>query len=52
MITADAYKLLADAAVVTGKIGKPHSGIIIVRSNSNAQGFIDMGINVPRYAHT
>ena len=43
-VTADAYKLLADAAVITGKIGKPHSGIIIVRSNSNAQGFIDMGI--------
>jgi formate dehydrogenase major subunit len=44
MVTADAYKLLADAAVITDKIGKAHSGIIIVRSNSNAQGFIDMGI--------
>lgn len=43
-VTADAYKLLADAAVITGKVGKPHSGIIVVRSNSNAQGFIDMGI--------
>ncbi len=47
MVTSDAYKLLADAAVITGKIGKPHSGIIVVRSNSNAQGFIDMGIKVP-----
>ncbi|KZL88766.1 FAD-dependent oxidoreductase [Clostridium magnum] len=47
MVTSDAYKLLADAAVITGKIGKAHSGIIVVRSSSNAQGFIDMGIKVP-----
>ncbi|AKN32743.1 molybdopterin oxidoreductase [Clostridium carboxidivorans P7] len=44
MVTADGYKLLADAAVITGKIGKAHSGIITVRSNSNYQGFIDMDI--------
>lgn len=44
IVTEDTYKLLADAAVITGKIGKPHSGIIVVRSSSNAQGFIDMGI--------
>ena len=44
IVTEDTYKLLADAAVITGKIGKPHSGIIIVRSSSNAQGFIDIGI--------
>jgi formate dehydrogenase major subunit len=47
MVTADSCKLLADAAVITGKIGKPHSGIITVCSNSNAQGFIDMGIKTP-----
>ncbi|HWQ40507.1 MAG TPA: FAD-dependent oxidoreductase, partial [Desulfosporosinus sp.] len=47
ILTADAIKLLADIAVITGKIGKPHSGIILMRSNSNSQGFIDMGIKVP-----
>ena len=47
IVTADSYKLIADAAVITGKIGKPHSGIITVRSNSNSQGFIDMGIKAP-----
>jgi len=47
IVSADAIKLLADVAVLTGKIGKPHSGIILMRSNCNSQGFIDMGINVP-----
>lgn len=46
MVTEDSYKLLADAAVITDKIGKPHSGIITVRSNSNAQGFIDIGVKM------
>jgi len=47
ILTADAIKLLADIAVITGKIGKPHSGIILMRSNSNSQGFIDLGVKVP-----
>ena len=47
IVTADAIKLLADMAVITGKMGKPHSGIILMRSNCNSQGFIDMGVNVP-----
>ena len=47
IVTADAIMLLADIAVITGKIGKPHSGIILMRSNCNSQGFIDMGVKVP-----
>jgi len=46
-VSEDAIKLLADAAVITGKIGKPHRGIIIVRSKCNTQGFIDIGIKTP-----
>lgn len=46
-VTPDAFRLLSNVAVVTGKIGKPHSGIIIVRTNSNTQGFIDLGIKTP-----
>lgn len=47
LVTADAAKLISDIAVMTGKIGKPHSGVILMRSNCNSQGFIDMGVKVP-----
>lgn len=46
-VSTEAFKLFADAAVITGKIGKPHRGIIIVRSKCNTQGFVDMGIKTP-----
>ncbi|MBZ4662568.1 MAG: molybdopterin oxidoreductase [Caloramator sp.] len=38
--------LLADALSLCKKVGKPHSGIILLRSKANTQGFIDMGINM------
>jgi len=46
-VSTNAFMLFADAAVITGKIGKPHRGIIIVRSKCNTQGFIDLGIKTP-----
>jgi formate dehydrogenase major subunit len=46
-VTPDAIKLLAGMAVITGKIGNARRGIIIARSKSNSQGFIDMGIKMP-----
>lgn len=46
-VTTDAFRLVADMAVITGKIGKPHRGIIIVRQKSNTQGFIDLGLKAP-----
>lgn len=46
-VTTDAFRLVADMAVISGKIGKPHRGIIIVRSKSNTQGFIDLGLKSP-----
>lgn len=46
-VTEDAAILLADAAAICKKVGKPHSGIIIIRSKANTQGFIDMGIKMP-----
>ncbi|MCX7695017.1 MAG: NAD(P)-binding protein [Caloramator sp.] len=41
--------LLSDALSLCKKVGKPHSGIIILRSKANTQGFIDMGINISGY---
>lgn len=45
-ISDAALCLLADAAAICKKVGRPHSGIIIVRSKANSQGFIDMGIKM------
>lgn len=46
-ITAEAVKLMAYAAVVTGKVGAAYRGLIIVRSKNNSQGAIDMGFVLP-----
>jgi len=43
-ITADAAKLLANMAVISGHIGKARSGIIQLKANSNSQGLVDMGV--------
>lgn len=44
-ITSDALRLIAYMALLTGKIGRPYRGIILLRKKNNTQGFIDMGIN-------
>jgi formate dehydrogenase major subunit len=46
-VTTDGFRLFADIAVITGKIAKPHRGIIIVRSECNTQGFTDLEIKTP-----
>lgn len=43
-ITADAAKLLANMAVISGHIGNPRNGIIQLKPNNNSQGLRDMGI--------
>lgn len=43
-VTPEAIQLLADMCVITGKIGKPRTGIIILKSKNNSQGAWDMGI--------
>jgi len=47
IVSEDGIKLIADAAVITEKVGKPHRGIIVVRSKANTQGVIDMGLATP-----
>ncbi|KPU46330.1 NADPH-Fe(3+) oxidoreductase subunit beta [Oxobacter pfennigii] len=44
-VTGTGIDLLADIAAITGKVGKPHRGIIVVRSKSNSQGLADLGVD-------
>lgn len=46
-VSEEAVKLIADAAVIAEKVGKPHRGIIIARTKANSQGLIDMGLATP-----
>ncbi len=46
-VSEEGIKLIADAAVITEKVGKPHRGIIIARTKANTQGIIDMGFTTP-----
>ncbi len=46
-ISREAVKLLAYAALLTGKIGAPYRGIIIARRKNNSQGAVDMGFTQP-----
>jgi len=43
-ITADAAKMIANIAVISGHICKARSGIIQLKANNNSQGLVDMGI--------
>ncbi len=43
-VTTDAAALIADIAVISGHIGAPRDGILIVKAKNNSQGLIDLGI--------
>jgi len=43
-VAGEAAKLLANLAVITGKIGAPRNGIILLKPLCNSQGAYDMGI--------
>lgn len=45
-MTKDAERLIASIAVVSGHIGRPRNGIIMLRAKNNAQGLVDMGVTV------
>ncbi|HML38377.1 MAG TPA: FAD-dependent oxidoreductase [Bacillota bacterium] len=42
--TTEAAALIADIAVVSGHIGTPRDGILMVKAKNNSQGLIDLGI--------
>jgi formate dehydrogenase major subunit len=44
LVTADAASLLANIAVISGPIGSPRDGILMVKAKNNSQGLIDLGI--------
>lgn len=41
----DALQALANLMMVTGRIGKPGNGLVILRDFSNSQGLVDMGVD-------
>jgi formate dehydrogenase major subunit len=43
-LTADAATLIADIAVLSGHIGSPRDGIVMLRSKNNSQGLWDQGV--------
>jgi len=43
-MSEEAAKALAGLAVITGKIGSPRSGILLLKPMNNSQGAADMGI--------
>jgi formate dehydrogenase major subunit len=46
-LTSEAAKLIAEVAVVSGKIGKANQGIIQLKPKNNSQGLADIGIDKP-----
>lgn len=45
-LTDDSIVLIAELAVLSGKIGRPRNGIIQLRADGNTQGMVDLGINM------
>ncbi|MDD2189346.1 MAG: FAD-dependent oxidoreductase [Eubacteriales bacterium] len=43
-VTTHAASLIADIAVISGHIGAPRDGILMVKAKNNSQGLIDLGI--------
>lgn len=46
-LTAEAAKMLANIAVISGQIGKPRRGIIQLKPKNNSQGLADLGVDKP-----
>jgi formate dehydrogenase major subunit len=44
MVTTEAAALLGSIAVVSGHIGAPRDGILMVKAKNNSQGLVDLGI--------
>lgn len=49
-LTVDGAKLVGDIAMLSGHIGSPRNGILMVKPKNNSQGLIDMGITAGREA--
>ena len=45
VLSVEAASLIGDLALLSGHIGKPRDGILLVKAKNNSQGLIDMGIS-------
>ncbi len=44
IVSVEAAKLIGEIALLSGHIGKPRDGILMVKAKNNSQGLIDLGI--------
>ncbi len=44
VVTVEAARLISEIALISGHIGKPRDGILLVKSKNNSQGIVDLGI--------
>ncbi|MBQ1390947.1 MAG: FAD-dependent oxidoreductase [Firmicutes bacterium] len=44
VVSVEAARLLGEIAALSGHIGKPRDGILLVKAKNNSQGLVDLGI--------
>ena len=49
-LTADAAKLIGDIALLSGHIGGPRNGILMIKPKNNSQGLVDLGSHAGKEA--
>ena len=49
-LTVDAAKLIGDIALLSGHIGGPRNGILMIKPKNNSQGLVDLGIHAGKEA--
>ena len=49
-LTVDAAKLIGDIALISGHIGGPRNGILMIKPKNNSQGLVDLGIHAGKEA--
>lgn len=50
VLSEEAARLLGGIALISGHIGSPRDGILMVKSKNNSQGIVDLGISAGREA--
>ena len=50
VLSVEAAELIGDIAMISGHIGTPRDGILMVKAKNNSQGLVDMGITAGKEA--
>lgn len=50
VLSVEAAELIGDIAMISGHIGTPRDGILLVKAKNNSQGLVDMGITAGKEA--